>query len=298
MMINDITFDMNHNDIAGIVQTLKRNGCILLRNALDRKPVQHAGIAVHDNAARLREIVGQDVNDMPLCFADQHCDDPEIVGRDGSTLDSFTDPLTCSRMDRGWYDEGERNYKRWFWNNGSRFPNCILGLIERSKLPEITRQYFTEGSVCPYQYCVVRYQRLDLKHQSYRFHQDGSYHSRKPEDHLGLTIWIPLTDCGEDAPTLQLYPRHIHTILPLPDGVQSPCLFCEEDTVLERFRGKLWQPVMSAGDVLVFDHFVVHRTYITRHMTRERQSADVRLFPKESVPSYVELKPGWVLDFD
>ena len=172
----------------------------------------------------------------------------------------------------------------------------IVGLVVRSLLPQVYQSFYESVPLCSYAHCAVRYQRSDLAHKSYAFHQDGSYHSRTSRDHVGLTTWIPLCDCGRDAPGLELYPRALDEVLPVPDGVESPHLFCDAQTVLERFGNQLWAPEFAAGDVLVFTHFVLHRTHLVPGMTRERQSADFRVFPAHSAPDYVKKDAGWIFE--
>jgi hypothetical protein len=271
-------------------------GCVLLRGVLPRKPVLEAGRAVAENAERLKNMLGREVNDLPLCFAEQRCSDPNVVGLDGRDLREFTDPLMCSGMTAAWFYGGNRNFKRWFWDHGAKFPNVIVGLVARSLLPAVYQSFYEGVPLCSYAHCAVRYQRSDLEHKSYAFHQDGSYHSRTSRDHVGLTTWIPLCDCGRDAPGLQVYPRALDEILPAPEGVEPPHLFCDTQTVLERFGDQLWAPEFSAGDVLVFTHFVLHRTHIVPGMTRQRQSADFRVFPGHSVPEYVTKDGGWMFE--
>jgi hypothetical protein len=294
--MSGITLDALCDSPQSVANALRERGCVLLRNALDRKPVLLAGDAVKANARRLNELLGQEVNDMPLCFTDQKCSDPAVVGYEGKSLQDFSDPIAFSGFTRAWFYEGERNYKRWFWENGAKFPNLLLGLIVRSQLPNIYHSLYGESVMCSYEHCSVRYQRADLRQKSYTFHQDASYHSRDPLDHAGLTTWIPLCDCGVDAPGLQVYPRAIADVLPVPEGIEGPYLFCDTQTVLDHFGEDLWAPALSAGDVLIFNHFVVHRTYITDGMTKERQSVDFRVFPRSRIPRPVLGTSGWVVD--
>jgi len=288
--------DARHNSPQEVAGVLREHGCVLLRNALPRRPVLVAGEAVKANAGKLKELLGQEVNDMPLCFTDRRCPDSSIVGFNGQSLETFSDPIEVSGFTPAWFYEGERNYRRWFWEHGADFPNVLLGLIVRSNLPDIYHLLYRESVICSYQHCSVRYQRADIQHKSYTFHQDVSYHSRDPLDHSGLTTWIPLCDCGIEAPSLEVYPRAIQDVLPVPDGVTGPYLFCDTQTVLDRYGKDLWAPTFSAGDVLIFNHFVVHRTYITDGMTKERQSVDFRVFPRSRFPAQVLGRRGWLLD--
>lgn len=293
-MSEGITLDASIDSPRVVSEALREHGCVLLRNVLPRKSVLLAGEAAHTNARRLHEMLGQEVNDMPLCFSDRQCQDRDVVGFTGKSLTDFSDPLTASGLTPSWFYEGERNYRRWFWNHGAEFPNLVLGLIVRSILPDVYKRLYGEEVVCSYAHCVVRYQRTDIREKSYSFHQDASYHSRDRLDHVGLTTWIPLTDCGEDSPGLQLYPRALHEVLPLPEGIHPPYLFCDTQLVLDRYGEDLWAPHLSAGDVLIFNHFVVHRSYVTNEMTQERQSVDFRVFPESQVPKFALADGGWL----
>src|SRR5262249_34015771 len=82
-----------------------------------------------------------------------------------------------------------------------------------------------------------------------------------------------------------------------PDGVEAPHLFADEAYCLRRFGETLWAPAIPAGDVVIFDNFCVHRTHITDAMTRERQSADVRVFPIEGAPQFTRQWDSWALTF-
>ena len=284
---------------SAIADALRERGSVCVRNVLPPAVVSYVGKAVTRNSAELRELLGREVNDMPLCFADRFIEgEAAPPSLHGVSVTEFGNPLQCSGMDRAWYERGERNYKRWFWEHGREFPNLVLRMMFDSLLPAAYRSYFGEGCVSYYQHDTVRYQRPDISHLSYPFHQDGSYHSRDAAQHTSLTTWIPFVPCGVDAPGLQLYPYKLDEVLPLPDGKQMPYLFADEEEVLGRFGDRLWAPTMNLGDVLLFDGFTVHRSHITSEMHRERNNADVRVFPKSRLPEFGQDVIGWVVDFD
>ena len=75
-------------------------------------------------------MLGKEVNFLPLCFTDRYLvDQPLPPTYRGRGLEKFTDPLTYSGMDRTWYYEGKRQFKEWFWQHGSEFPNILLGSV-------------------------------------------------------------------------------------------------------------------------------------------------------------------------
>jgi hypothetical protein len=283
-----LTFDARENSILEIASALNRHGLVCIRNCLDRMAVSQNGLAVRENARGLKEMIGKDVNDMPLCFSDLYVSDYPPLPQIGEVnLRDFRDPLTYSKMDRGWYYEGARNYKHWFWKNARKFPNTLITQVLISILPEIYLEYFgQDDAISVYQENSVRYQRSDLKDQSYFFHQDGSYHSRDPKQHTGLTTWIPLNDCGETSPALQFVPKRLD-LMPVPADKQMPYLFSDEKEILRKYSEMLWAPMMKIGDIMLFDHLIMHGTYIEAGMTEERQSADIRFFPSTRTPDYV-----------
>jgi phytanoyl-CoA dioxygenase PhyH len=294
----DIVFDARHDFPGTIAESMRRHGIAYIKNVIDRDAAAFFARSVAVNARALKDMIGRDVNDMPLCFADR-----EIRGSEkypalrDNNLAGFKDPLTFSGMDRSWYYEGERNYKLWFWRHGNRFPNRLLRAVLDSVLPRVYTSYFGGECFTSYEADTVRYQRPDIRHLSYFFHQDGNYHSRDPRDHVGITTWVPLVDAGKEAPGLQFYPKKFHELLPLPVGIDPPYLFADEAYCLDRFGDTLWAPLIPAGDVVIFDSFCVHRTFITTAMTRERQSADVRVFPVRGAPKFARRWKSWSLTF-
>jgi hypothetical protein len=86
-------------------------------------------------------------------------------------------------------------------------------------------------------------------------------------------------------------------LLPLPDGIEPPYLFADEAYCLERFGDTLWAPVIPAGSVVIFDSFCVHRTFINNAMTRERQSAHIRVFPVRDAPEFARRWNSWAIGF-
>jgi len=294
----DIVFDAARDSPAAIAESIRTRGIAYLKNAVNRDTAAFCANSVAANARDLSAMIGKDVNDMPLCFADRHTEgDEEYATLFGNRLSDFKDPLTFSGMNPSWYYEGLRNYKIWFWRNGNHFPNLVLRAAFDSILPSVYTAYFGGECFTSYESNCVRYQRPDLQYLSYFFHQDSSYHSRDPKDHVGLTTWMPLTDAGKDAPGLQVYPYKLHELLPIPEGIEPPYLFADEAYCSARFGDTLWAPAIPAGDVIVFDNFCVHRTFITATMTRERQSADLRVFPVRGAPDFARRWNSWTVTF-
>lgn len=112
------------------------------------------------------------------------------------------------------------------------------------------------------------------------FHQDGTF--------LGgpsartINTWIALDDCGTDAPGIEVIPRRVSDLLPAGKNVDMDWEILDNE-VYDRFGGRSsgWIPQFQAGDVLAFDHMNIHRTHMTRSMTRNRHALECWMYPPE-----------------
>lgn len=128
----------------------------------------------------------------------------------------------------------------------------------------------------------------DRRDGSQGWHQDGALGVRFPDavterDERGywvstasmtelVTCWIPLDACGVDAPGLEFVRGPQPGLLHFTELGDSDL---RKRFVAERF----WAPEMEPGDALVFRNSLLHRTYISAGMTRDRTSVEYRLFP-------------------
>ncbi len=114
------------------------------------------------------------------------------------------------------------------------------------------------------------------------WHQDGALH----HDFIALgggvplpmlTAWIALTRCGVDAPGLEWrLPSLPDLLLPAELG---------DDAVRRRFAPESFErPALDAGDGVLFDGGLLHRTHATPAMTRPRTSIELRFVGAGVVP--------------
>ena len=83
------------------------------------------------------------------------------------------------------------------------------------------------------------------------------------------TLWIALTPCGVDAPGLEWAE-------PSPQRLLTPAELTEA-SVDATWPGRV-HPALDAGDALLFDGALLHRTHVTLAMQRERTSLELRFF--------------------
>jgi Phytanoyl-CoA dioxygenase (PhyH) len=132
------------------------------------------------------------------------------------------------------------------------------------------------------QYAPAHYPPL---HAPHGWHQDGGLaHAFDGAEGEGdapplamTTCWIALVACGVEAPGLEFVSeRRERLLLPseLPDDqlrrVFPPPTF--------------WHPTLDPGDALLFSGDLLHRTYVTPAMTRDRTSIELRFFPANGIP--------------
>ncbi|MEJ7583565.1 MAG: hypothetical protein WKF43_05615 [Acidimicrobiales bacterium] len=113
------------------------------------------------------------------------------------------------------------------------------------------------------------------------WHQDGSFLGREVST---IDMWVALSECGRDAPGLDIVPHRFEDLLDTgPDTV-----VIAHDTVLEAIEELdvgVVSPEFQPGDVLFFDHAFLHRTAIAPGMTRERYALETWFFAPSCYPA-------------
>ena len=120
------------------------------------------------------------------------------------------------------------------------------------------------------------------RHAAHAWHQDGALcfdflaegRRRGQGDLLAMrTCWIALTPCGDDAPGLALCTTTYDRLLELDE-------LADEASAATN----LWTPSMRAGDALVFDGSVLHRTHVAPSMRSDRTSLELRVVDAARLP--------------
>lgn len=129
-------------------------------------------------------------------------------------------------------------------------------------------------------------------HLPHGWHQDGALHADfslrpLPPPLRMLTCWLALTPCGEQAPSLQWVDAALPELLP-PAALS-------EAAVMHRYGGRRWpHATLAAGDALLFDGAVLHRTHCTPAMQAMRTSLELRWFaPDEALRLRNERLLAW-----
>jgi len=114
------------------------------------------------------------------------------------------------------------------------------------------------------------------------WHQDGAFLG---EGIGALNIWLALSACGRDAPGLDIVPRRFDRVLPRDERAQFDWSVSDQG-VLEAADGvPIVRPEFEAGDALLFDHLLLHRTGASSTMTRDRYAIESWFFAPSAYPT-------------
>ena len=103
------------------------------------------------------------------------------------------------------------------------------------------------------------------------WHQDGAFMGA---DIRSLNVWLSLSHCGDDAPGLDVVARRLDQIVPTgTDGAYMD--WNVGPGMVERVaQGSVTRPIFEAGDALIFDHMLLHRTAVDASMVRDRYAIE------------------------
>jgi hypothetical protein len=172
--------------------------------------------------------------------------------------------------------------------------------------------------------CWVRHQpapRARRGAQSpHAWHQDGALGfdflaagPTPPRDALlrMAVCWLPLVDCGADAPSLawvDAAAAPLDRLLPLAalaDDAAAQAGAAAFSNARDRPAARhdplpaVRHAELSAGDALLFDGALLHRTHADDAMTRPRSSIELRWLPAGALPARLHgerLGDAWALD--
>jgi hypothetical protein len=155
-------------------------------------------------------------------------------------------------------------------------------LFEEAGLREVVGGYLGEQPVLAVDKVTLRRVPLDLKVGEW--HQDGAFLG---DGIRSLNVWLALTDCGGDEPSpgLELVPRRVTSLLERgTDGAYFPWSIGHDLVMRECADTPTVRPTFRAGDALLFDDLLVHRTALDPSHTRERYAIESWFFGSTHYP--------------
>jgi Phytanoyl-CoA dioxygenase (PhyH) len=114
------------------------------------------------------------------------------------------------------------------------------------------------------------------------WHQDGAFLG---EDIRAMNVWLALTDCGRDAPGMDIVTRRLDGVIETgTEGARFD--WSVSPKKVEELLGdeQPLRPAFRAGDVLLFDELFLHQTANSPEMTNDRYAVETWCFGPSSYP--------------
>jgi hypothetical protein len=115
------------------------------------------------------------------------------------------------------------------------------------------------------------------------WHQDGAFLGA---DVRSVNVWLGLSDCGEDAPGLDLVGRRVPYVLQTGShgSIFDWAVGGGIVDTLAAGGAPVLSPVFQAGDAVLFDHLMLHRTGVRAGMTKSRWAVESWFFAPSAYP--------------
>jgi hypothetical protein len=182
-------------------------------------------------------------------------------------------PLT--ETDRGWV----RSTGALLATDSPRGLYAWLDTIYQQRLDELIAGFFGERPALSVEKTTLR--RVIPTDERGGWHQDGRFLGGTIRS---LNLWVTLSDCGVDAPGLEIIPTRLEHIIPTHG--EGSLYFCVDDAEVDKlFPGQRVTPSYAAGDAMFFDHFLLHRTHRLASMTKLRYAIESWFFAPSAYPT-------------
>jgi hypothetical protein len=238
-----------------------RDGCLLVR-----------GVVSRDDALRMAEDIDRAFEERAAIQAGGSVADPNY--------EEFVPGPPFTLAEREWVRDGGGVLA----TDSPRTMFDLMDLFDRAGLRSVVNEYLGEPAAMSVNKSTLRRARPD---DGGAWHQDGAFMG----DVRALNVWLSLSDCGDDAPGLDIVPRRLDGIVPTgTEGAVfewsvSPAVALEAAGESGAIR-----PIFEPGDVLMFDELCLHSTALDPSMTKTRYAVESWFFGPSAFPGdYVPL---------
>jgi hypothetical protein len=161
----------------------------------------------------------------------------------------------------------------------------VMEAFEGAGLGDVVAGYLGERPVILTNKLTLRrvapdWRRVELGDPDW--HQDGAFMGR---DIRVIDIWVALSDCGVDAPGLDIVARRFNDVVQTGSDGALFNWTIRNETVEQIAWDAIVRPVFEPGDALLFDHLLLHRTSNQPGMTRVRYAIEAWLAAPSSYPN-------------
>ena len=217
--------------------------------------------------------------------------DAALAAYDAVTVGSagdpeWYDPLPMpDRAASGMSDDVHRAFLRGrgaMWTADSpRMLFEVLDLVEESGLGALMTELLGERPVLSGIKGTMRRVPPDIEVDR-RWHQDGSFLGG---DIRALNAWLALTPCGVDAPGLDVVPKRVEQVVPRDADARFDWSLSDAAVQAVARDAPVVRPEFAAGDALLFDQLLVHRTGTSPDMRHLRYAIESWFFAPSGYPS-------------
>jgi len=156
----------------------------------------------------------------------------------------------------------------------------FLETVRELRLDQLIAGFLGERPALSFEKCTFR--RVDSSPLAASWHQDGAFMGKNLRT---VNAWFALSDCGRDAPGLDLIPQRLERLLPTgEEGSIFEWSVSSQTIARELPDVPIWRPEFRAGDVLLFDHLCLHRTAVEPGMTQLRYAIESWFFASSVYP--------------
>ncbi len=237
-------------------------GSIIVRNLLPAPDVER----IRDGIAKAYES-----HDKALAGAPKSETTPWFVPFQPTSRD------TDQEIDRTWYREGGAEL-------AADSPRGLFNLIESFEsngVIEMVTDYLGERPGLSVRKTSLRRIPHDLNAE-HGWHQDGAFLG---EGIRTMNLWIALTDCGVDAPSMDMVPRRLDYIVPTgTEGAVFSWSVSKAAIAQACDGGEPTHLHFKAGDAIVFDEMNLHRTSTLPGMSKPRYAIEAWFFAPSCYP--------------
>lgn len=199
-----------------------------------------------------------------------------------------------SSGDRGWYEPlaiggGAFNLARqrqWVTSAGGvwaadspRMTFELIDLFAELGLVEVIGEYLGERPAASVNKWTLR--RVSPGGDA-DWHQDGAFLG---EDIRAMNVWLALSDCGRDAPGMDLVTRRLGGVIETgTEGARFDWSVSPQQVADLLDGDQPVRPAFQAGDLLLFDELFLHQTANSGEMTKDRYAIETWCFGPSSYP--------------
>lgn len=156
----------------------------------------------------------------------------------------------------------------------------VIEALEEAGVGDLLTAYLGERPVLSAKKTALRWARSGT--DADWWHQDGAFLGA---DIHAVNVWIALSHCGEDAPSIDFVDRRLNWIVETgAEGARYEWSVGPDALAHAKGDTPVVRPTFAPGDALLFDQFFLHRTGVSPGMTRDRFAIEAWCFGSSTFP--------------